>query len=122
MYRGSTTFIYRGKYTVDKQVDEHIAKQNSPQREICQELRQLIFGIYPDIEEVMKWGVPTYGNGKYYIVALKDHVNLGFSLKDLTPETLALFDGTGTTMRHIKISRPKDIDKKQITKLLKLIK
>jgi hypothetical protein len=34
----------------------------------------------------MKWGVPAYGDRKYYIVALKDHVNLGFSLKGLTKD------------------------------------
>jgi len=41
----------------------------------------------------MKWGVPSYAGGKYYFVALKSHVNLGFSIKGLSKEKIALFQG-----------------------------
>ena len=88
---------------MNKQVDEYIEKQQSPQKEICQELRRIIFETFPDIEEEMKWGVPSYDNGKYYFVALKTHVNLGFSLKGLSKEEIALFEGSGKTMKHIKV-------------------
>jgi hypothetical protein len=47
-------------------------------------LRTIIFRTFPGIKEEMKWGVPSYAEGKYYIVALKTHVNLGFSIKDLS--------------------------------------
>ena len=107
---------------MNKKVDEYINKQKSPQKEICQKLRQLIFDAIPDIDEEMKWGVPAYGDGKYYIVALKNHVNLGFSLKGLTKDDYKLFDGGGKTMKHIKIESLENIDKKRIIKLLKLIK
>ncbi len=56
---------------MDNKVDEYIEKQKSPQKEICRKLRQIIFKIFPDIEERMKWGVPTYDKDKFYIVALK---------------------------------------------------
>ena len=69
----------------------------------------------------MKWGVPTYANGKYYIVALKDHVNLGFSLKRVSKEEQKLFEGSGKTMKHIKIHSLKDINEKRITQSLKLV-
>ena len=105
----------------NKKVDEYIDKQKSPQKEICQRLRRLIFDTFPKIEEEMKWGVLSYGNGNYYIVALKDHVNLGFSLKGLTKKDMALFDGGGRTMKHLQILSPKDIDRKRIVKLLKLV-
>lgn len=106
---------------MDNKVDEYVNKQKSPQKEICQKLRQLIFNTFPQIEEEMKWGVPTYGGGKYYIVALKDHVNLGFSLKGLTKADYALFDGGGKLMKHIKISSLNDIDTEVIVRLLKLV-
>lgn len=102
-------------------VDEYIQKQPAPQQEICRELRQLVLDTFPDITEEMKWGVPTYGSGRYYIVALKDHVNLDFSLNGLSKDEYALFDGGGKTMRHIAISSLKDIDKKRIVRLLKLV-
>jgi hypothetical protein len=106
----------------NNEVDEYFNKQKSPQKEICRKLRRLIFDTFPGIEEEMKWGVPAYGNGKYYIVALKDHVNLGFSLKGIAKEDMALFDGGGKTMKHIEISSLKNIDKKRIIGLLELVK
>ncbi len=106
---------------MDEKIKQYIDKQKSPQKEICQKLRQLIFNTFPMIEEEMKWGVPVFGKRKYYIVALKDHVNLGFSLKGLTKTDYDLFDGGGRTMKHLQIFSPKDIDKKRIISLLKLV-
>ena len=102
-------------------VDDYVKNQNSPQKEVCQILRNIILKTYPDIDEEMKYGVPYYGN-KYYIVALKTHVNLGFSIKGLTKEEIALFEGTGKTTRHIKIKTPKNIDETRIKELLKIVK
>jgi len=62
---------------MDEDVNKYTEKQKSPQKEIIQELRKIILETFPDINEEMKLGVPWY-EGKYYIVALKDHVNLGF--------------------------------------------
>jgi hypothetical protein len=107
---------------LSNKVEEYFNKQKSPQKEICQKLRQLIFDTFPGIEEEMKWGVPAYGNGKYYILALKDHVNLGFSLKGLAKEDMALFDGGGKTMKHIEIASLKNINRERIIGLLKLVK
>lgn len=107
---------------MNKKVDKYIEKQKTPQKEICQKLRQIIFNTIPDIVEEMKWGVPSYDNGNYYMVALKDHVNLGFSLKKLSKEEIGLFKGSGKTMRHIKVNSMEEIDEKRITTLLMLIK
>jgi hypothetical protein len=106
---------------MNNQIDDYINKQNSPQKEICQHLRRLILKTFPDAKEEMKWGVPAFADGKFYIVALKDHVNLGFSIKGLAKEDMALFDGGGKTMRHIKVDKPENIDEKRIVELLKLV-
>lgn len=106
---------------MNKEVFEYIEKQKSPQKEICLELRRIIFRTFPKIVEEMKWGVPTYSKGKYYFVALKDHVNLGFSLKGLSKEEQKNLEGSGKTMKHIKIHSLKEINKDRIVKLLKLI-
>ena len=105
---------------MDKKVENYIEKQKSPQREICQKLRKIILKTFPNIKEEMKLGVPWYED-KYYIVALKDHVNLGFSLKGLSKEETALFEGGGKTMKHIKIPSLDEIDKTRIVKLLKIL-
>jgi len=104
-----------------KKVDSYIDKQQSPQKEICNKLRMIIIKTFPGIKEEMKWGVPTYAEGKFYIVALKTHVHLGFSIKGLTKDTIELFQGSGKTMRVIKIQSEEEIDEKQLILLLKLI-
>ena len=103
-------------------VNTYIEKQENLQKEICQHLRKLIIETYPNIKEEMKWGVPAYAEGVFYIVALKDHVNLGFSSNGLTKEEMSLFDGGGKTTRHIKIKSLDQLDKKRIVRLLKLVK
>ena len=106
---------------MDKKVTEYIEKQKSSHKEICQKLREIILNTFPDIIEEMKYGVPYYGN-KYYIVALKTHVNLGFSIIGLTKDKIALFEGNGKITRHIKIKTLKEIDEREIIKLLKIVK
>ncbi len=108
--------------TMDKNVSDYIEKQKSPQKDICKELRHIILKTFPNIREEMKWGVPAYDNGRYYLVALKNHVNLGFSLKGLSKEEQSLFEGSGKTMKHIKVKSLKEIDESRIVKLLKLVK
>ena len=106
---------------MNKGVNDYIEKQKLPQKEICQKLREIILETFPDIEEEMKLGVPWY-EGKYYIVALKGHVNLGFSLKGLSKKEIELFEGGGKTMKHIKIRSLNEIDEKKIVELLKVVK
>ncbi len=103
---------------MDKNVDLYIEKQSSQQKEICLELRKTILKSLPGVKEEMKMGVPWYG-GKCYIVALRDHVNIGFCLEGLSKEEASLLEGSGKMMRHIKIAFRKDIDEKKIVKLLK---
>jgi hypothetical protein len=106
---------------LSKAVDDYIQKQKSPQREICQALRNIILKDFPNIKEKMKLGVPWYED-KYYIVALKDHVNLGFSLKGLSEKEVVLFEGGGKTMKHIKVYSLNEIDEGKIIGLLKVVK
>lgn len=105
---------------LNQKVQKYIEKQKSPQKEICIKLREIILKTFPNISEEMKMGVPWYEN-KYYIVALKDHVNLGFSLKNLSKEEIKLFQGGGKTMKHIAISSIQEIDEKKIIELLQLV-
>ena len=105
---------------MNKEVENYIEKQKSPQREICHKLRKIILKTFPDVKEEMKMGVPWY-ESKYYIVALKDHVNLGFSLKGLSKKEKELLEGGGKTMKHIKIYSLKEIDEKKIVKLLRVV-
>jgi len=110
-----------GDQEMPNKIDDYIAKQESPQKETCAALRALILKTFPGAKEEMRWGVPAFADGNYYIVALKDHVNLGFTLNGLTKEDEKLFDGGGKTMKHIEVASTDSIDEKKIVTLLKLV-
>jgi len=101
-------------------VEKYISKLKSPQKDICKKVRALILKAFPKYKEKMWVGVPWFGD-KIYIVGLKDHVNLGLCIKGLSKKELALLEGGGKTMRHAKFYDVKDIEKKKIVKLLKMI-
>jgi hypothetical protein len=102
-------------------VDQYIQKQPSPQKEILKQLRKLILKTVPGIHEEMKMGVPWY-EGKFYLVGLKDHVNLGFAFNQLLKKHQKELEGKGQYMRHIKFYSPKDIDQKKLITLMKATK
>jgi hypothetical protein len=104
---------------MDKKVDEYIEKQKSAQKEICKRLRIIILKTFPRIDETIKVGVPWYG--KYYFVGLKDSVNLGFSVEGLSEIDKSNFKGAGKLMRHLKFKEVREIDEKEIIRLLKLV-
>ena len=110
-----------GLIKMNIEVEKYIKKQKLPQRKICLKLREIIVKTFPKIEEKMWAGVPFYEK-RFYIVALKDHVNMGFAINDLSQKEIALFEGNGKTMRHIKIFSRDDIDEKHIVKLLRISK
>ena len=106
---------------MNNEIKKYLDNLPSPQKEICEKVRKIIIKTSPDLEESMKNGVPSYEN-KYYIVGLKDHVNIGFFIEGLSTEEISLFEGNGKLTRHIKIYSLDDIDEKKILKLLKIIK
>lgn len=106
---------------MNDKVTSYMEKQVSPQREICQKLREILLKTCPSVKEEMKWGVATYADGKCYIVALKDHVNLGFSLDALPAEEQRRLQGSGKTMKHIEFRSIEEVDEKRIAELLKIV-
>ncbi len=85
------------------------------------EAETIIFETVPRVKEEMKWGVPTYADGRFYIVALRDHVNMGVSLKGLSDEKQKLLEGSGKAMKHIKICSMEEVEEKRVAELLKLL-
>jgi len=106
---------------MDKKIKDYIEKQKSPQKEICLKLREIILKAIPGVKEEMKWGAIVYSNGKFYIGVVKYGVNLGFAIKGLSKDETDIFEGSGKTMRSIKIEKLDDIDEKKLIKLMKLV-
>ncbi len=106
---------------MDKEVDEYISKQKSPQKEILEKLRKIFFDTIPNCREKKTWGVATFSDGKFYIGAIKDRVHVGFSISGLSEDEINLLEGSGKTMRHIKIHSLEDIDEEKLVKMIKLV-
>ncbi|MDJ0832755.1 MAG: DUF1801 domain-containing protein [Gammaproteobacteria bacterium] len=106
---------------MDAKVEQYLHKLPSPQREICQRLREIILHSFPDIVESFNNGVPWYQD-KFYLVGLKNHVNIGFAIQGLSAAELSLFEGKGKLMRHLKIFSVDDIDEDEIVKRLRLVR
>ena len=106
---------------MDKQVEEYIEKQKSPQKEIIQKVRKIFQKTLPSVEEKKTWGVIVFSGGKFYIGAIKNRVHVGFAINGLSKEEIDLFEGSGKTMRHIKIHSLEEIDEGKLVKLIRLV-
>lgn len=106
---------------MDKKIASYINKQKSPQKEIIEKIRKIFLTTIPNCEEKINWGVMTFAENKFYLAAMKERVHIGFAIKGLSKEETSQFEGTGKTMRHLKIQTIKDIDEKKLIKLIKLV-
>jgi len=106
---------------MNDKVDGYINKQKNPQKEVCNFLRSLLHKTIPGIKEEMKWGAPVFADGKFYIGSFKNSVNLGFAINGLNEREVTFFEGSGKTMKHIKIKSLQDIDEEKLVKLIKLV-
>jgi hypothetical protein len=106
---------------LNKKIKEYIDKQPSPQKEILLRVREIFLETLPGCKEKMSWGVVVFGDGKFYIASMKTRVHVGFAITGLSKEEIKLFEGSGKTMRHVKIHSLDDIDKKQLVQLIKMV-
>jgi uncharacterized protein YdhG (YjbR/CyaY superfamily) len=106
---------------MNNEADAYIEKQESPQKEILQELRRMFRETLPNCKEEMRWGVVTFEDGKFYVAAMKNRVHLGFAITGLSNEEMSLFEGNGKTMRQIKIPTVESIHKKNLPNLIRLV-
>ena len=106
---------------MNTQVNEYIKKQKSPQKEIIKKVRKIFQKTLLNSEEKMRWGVITYPPDKFYIAAMKNRVHVGFAITGLNKDEIKLFEGSGKTMRHIKISTVENVDEKKLTELIEMV-
>ena len=106
---------------MNEKVKEYIEKQDSPKKEMILKIRDIFVNTLQDCKEDFAWGVIVYGKGKFYIAAMKNRVHIGFATTGLTKEEIDNFEGTGKTMRHIKIHSMEDINEEKLVKLITMV-
>ncbi|SES20443.1 DUF1801 domain-containing protein [Psychrobacillus sp. OK032] len=114
--------MYENVRTVEV-VDQYILDLPDDIQNITTKLRKIILNSSPKLKEEYKWSMPNYAyNGLVcYLQASKKHVNLGFQRGNelLEKDTNKLLQGTGKTMRHIRIKNMEDIQSGAFTSLIK---
>lgn len=102
---------------MNEQVTDYIRRAAKEQQEIMEAVRALIHGSVPAVAEEYKWSRPVFKAKKdfAYLQANKNHVNLGFynGIEKLQ-DPKGILQGTGNTMRHIKLKRLAEIDPEQL--------
>lgn len=74
-----------------------------------------------DIRELLHDGHPTacVGDAAFaYVDAFKNHVNVGFFRGAGLPDPSGLLEGTGKSMRHVKLMPGRKIDEAALRKLI----
>jgi len=105
------------------QVTDYIAQAPDGQIELLESLRALVHESVNGTTEAIKWGFPVFGKIKdfAYLRHSKKHVTLGFYNIDKIDDPDNLLEGSGNTLRHIKVKSTADIDEKLLTKWLHAI-
>jgi hypothetical protein len=110
------------KITTIKEVDQYIMDLPNEIQAIVIALRKLILHSSSNLKEEFKWSMPNYSYNGFvcYLQTAKKHVNLGFhkgnELQD--KDVTQLLQGTGKTMRHIRIKKMEDIQPEIFTSLI----
>ncbi|WP_042142001.1 DUF1801 domain-containing protein [Paucisalibacillus sp. EB02] len=105
-----------------QEVDQYIANLPEEIQAITSSLREIILNTSSELIEEYKWSMPNYSyNGLVcYLQASKKHVNLGFQkgneLEDKDQENL--LQGSGKTMRHIRMKKMEDINPEYFISLI----
>jgi len=95
-----------------KNVDSWISEHDPAIRQICAALRDTILNADREIRESIKWSNPVYEKtGKlFYISANDSYVTLGFFSGARLTDRDGKIEGTGKSMRHVKVRALEDID------------
>ncbi len=107
--------------TKNTDVNSYIENAPEEQKEILLQLRRLIEKSLPSVTEHFKWSQPVYETEKgfCYLKSTKKHVNLGFMNAEKIDDPENILEGTGKSMRHIKIKKLDDIKEQVFMEMLK---
>lgn len=101
---------------MNQQLTQYIESAPEPHQSIMRKIRAIMQENVPGLQESFKWSRPVFGTTKdfAYLQANKSHVSLGFYRFDLFDDPDGLLEGTGKTMRHVKLRKPEDIDEARL--------
>lgn len=101
-------------------VTQYIENATEEQTIILHSLRKLIHETIDNVTEEIKWGFPVFAKTKdfAYLRFSKKHITLGFYNIDKIIDPDNLLEGSGNTLKHIKVKHTNDIKTEVITSWL----
>jgi hypothetical protein len=109
---------------------EEIIGEASPKvKELAIRAKALIKEVMPEVVEVgwPRQRIVGYGVGPKkmseqfcYIAVFKERINLGFYYGAELPDPEGLLEGTGELLRHVKISKPGQLDDPSVRQLIEV--
>ena len=103
-------------------IDEYIENLPGWKRDVTEELREVVRNASRELTEEVKWGWPCYtADGKCIcgFMAMKDTVNFVLYQGANLDDPSGLIEGTGKSMRHVKLRGLKDVRKPAFAKFIK---
>lgn len=100
----------------------------APLRPVARRLREIILAAHPEACVVVRPGdrAATFGTGPRkmregycYILPQRNWVNLGFYRGTALADPQGLLDGSGKTMRHVKIRSLADCEAPALTEMIR---
>jgi hypothetical protein len=113
--------VQRRTGLASERIDSLIASLPPVQRTIAVKLRRLINAASPALTEEVKWGYPTYLAGGFVcaIMPMRETVNFVLHRGAELDDPQKLIEGTGKSMRHIKLRKPADIKSRAFAKFIR---
>jgi hypothetical protein len=108
--------------------DDFLSSYHPDVQAIARQVRALIFDVAPDVSEhvypvikVIRYGLE--GNKLaglvFFLMPLKERVNLGFNHGTSLPDPKGLLEGTGKNLRHVKLVEVEAVSNPALRALLK---
>ena len=92
-------------------------------RELALAARKLVLRLAPDAEEkvLRPWKTIAYGRARKFcaISPHKEWVNLQFHNGGVLPDSFGLLEGTGKSMRHVKLKSGSDLKRRALAALIR---
>jgi hypothetical protein len=105
----------------NKKASPYVKDENPELSKAVRSLRTFVKSIVPGAREtVNSWGVPTFEPGHpfcFYMVG-KNHVTFGFHYGTSLDDPQNLPEGTGKNIRHVKLRKVEDLERKGLRELV----
>jgi len=105
----------------DPEVDEYVRLQSGPLGEVVAMLVATLRRDLPDPTEHIHHGSPWFysrGRSVGYVATYKDHVNLGLRFGAELDDPDRLLEGTGKSIRHVKLRSIEDVPRTRLEALV----